>query len=96
MLPAEHIGEAAREACFVREAITQGSLSHTNIFGVHDAGRAGSAVYYAMELVVGPSLRPLPHASPPRLLRDRGDVRAAGLRIGGHDTQDVSASVRPR
>ena len=44
---------------FVQEARSAGKLSHPNIIGVHDVGKAGDTYYFTMELVRGSDLSEL-------------------------------------
>src|SRR4051812_4886987 len=45
--------EASRVARFEREATALATVRHRNIIAVHDCGRQGPYLYYAMDLVEG-------------------------------------------
>jgi tRNA A-37 threonylcarbamoyl transferase component Bud32 len=55
----------ARER-LLREARLIAKLDHENVVAIHDAGEADGTLYFAMELVRGPSLRELVATKPPR------------------------------
>ncbi|HXI04503.1 MAG TPA: protein kinase [Candidatus Saccharimonadales bacterium] len=59
MLPPGQVGDASRRARFIREAKAAAAVSHPNIAAIHDVGETDGAVYLAMELVEGRTLRTL-------------------------------------
>ncbi len=59
-------GHATREAVtrLQREAQAMAKLSHPNVVGVHDVGRAGDGLFVAMDLIPGTTLLEWIHAEP--------------------------------
>ena len=67
-------------ARLLREARAVASLSHPNVVGIYDVGESGGRLYFAMEYVVGSTLRTLTSgtdASTSRKLRWLADVARA-------------------
>ncbi|HEY8208761.1 MAG TPA: serine/threonine-protein kinase [Myxococcaceae bacterium] len=74
-------------ARFLREAHAMARLSHPNVVPIHDVGTHGEAVFLAMELVEGPTLREWMSSEPGwrevvRVFTDAGRGLAAAHAIG--------------
>ena len=59
VLPSEFANDPARIQRFEQEARSASALNHPNILTIHDVGRDGETVYFAMEWVDGHTLRQL-------------------------------------
>src|SRR5262245_60985654 len=65
----EKLASAGSVQRFYQEVQAAAKLSHPNIVQAHDAGQAGAAHFFAMELVEGPDLA--------RLVKERGPLPVA-------------------
>lgn len=81
VMPVEQgAGDGAAESRILREAHAMARLSHPNVVTIHDVGTyEGDAVFLAMELVEGPTLRKWLHGKP-HPLREVLDVLIAAGR----------------
>ncbi|MEX1245249.1 MAG: protein kinase [Thermoanaerobaculia bacterium] len=64
VLAPEFAADSDRRQRFEQEARSASALNHSNIVTIHDIGSDGSAIYIAMELVEGRTLREVLHAGP--------------------------------
>jgi serine/threonine protein kinase/tetratricopeptide (TPR) repeat protein len=88
-------GDAKARARLVREAQAMARLSHPNVVTVYDVGVDGDAVYVAMELVRGASLRAwLATPRTPRAILELFAAAGAGLQAA-HDAGLVHRDFKP-
>jgi len=88
-------GDAKARARLVREAQAMARLSHPNVVTVYDVGVDGDAVYVAMELVRGASLRAwLATSRTPRAILELFAAAGAGLQAA-HDAGLVHRDFKP-
>src|SRR6201997_5540669 len=64
MLSSSVSADADRRKRFEQEARSASALNHSNIVTIYDIGASDDAVYIAMELVDGRTLRELVHGGP--------------------------------
>jgi len=65
VLPPDLVGNAGRRQRFLREAQAAAAVRHPSIAAIYEVGEDGDAVFIAMELVEGRTLRALLEAGPP-------------------------------
>jgi serine/threonine protein kinase len=96
VLPAELSGDADRRARFEQEARSASALNHPNIVTLYDIGYHDGAVYIAMEIVEGRSLRELLTGEllPARKLLDIAVQMAEGL-AKAHAAGIVHRDLKP-
>jgi eukaryotic-like serine/threonine-protein kinase len=96
VLSAEFAADADRRKRFEQEARSASALNHQNIVTIHDIGSEGAAVYIAMELVDGRTLREVLHggALPTRRLLDLAFQMADGL-AKAHAAGIVHRDLKP-
>jgi serine/threonine protein kinase/tetratricopeptide (TPR) repeat protein len=88
-------GDAKARARLVREAQAMARLSHPNVVTVYDVGVDADAVYVAMELVQGASLRAwLETPRTPRAILELFAAAGAGLQAA-HDAGLVHRDFKP-
>jgi Tol biopolymer transport system component/predicted Ser/Thr protein kinase len=96
VLPAELSGDAERRARFEQEARSASGLNHPNIVTLYDIGTQDGALYIAMELVEGRTLRELLVGTPlpARKLLDVAVQLAEGL-AKAHNAGIVHRDLKP-
>jgi eukaryotic-like serine/threonine-protein kinase len=97
VLPPELAADADRRTRFEREARAASGLSHPNILSIYDIGSADSAVYIAMELVDGSTLKDLTASGPlpTRKMLDLAVQIADGL-AAAHAAGIVHRDLKPQ
>jgi len=96
VLPSEISGDPERRARFEQEARSASALNHPNIITIHEIGTSNGALYIAMELVEGRTLRELlaGGALPPRKLLAIASQVADGL-AKAHAAGIVHRDLKP-
>ncbi len=96
VLSSKHLGEEERRLRFLREARAAAAITHANIATVHEVGESEGAIFIAMELVEGRTLRetiggrPLPVSEVLRL----GVELAEGL-AAAHSAHIIHRDLKP-
>lgn len=96
VLPAEFSSDSGRRSRFEQEARAASALNHPNIIALYDIGSEGPALYIAMELVEGSTLRDLLLSGllPARRMLDLA-VQVAGGLAKAHDSGIVHRDLKP-
>ncbi|HLN59088.1 MAG TPA: protein kinase [Thermoanaerobaculia bacterium] len=96
VLPTEAAGDAGRRSRFEHEARAASALAHPNIVAVYDVGESDGAVWIAMELIEGRTVRDLLVSGPLPIRRalEIGTQVAEGL-AAAHAAGIVHRDLKP-